>query len=87
MMIEDVQPQAEAEEDLAVVDANSMINQAMRYPVELELIRDQARVEHRACLLEHFDHVRVPGLSESAATNGTSTMMEGQRSTLVGVRL
>ena len=44
IMLEDFQSQAEAEEDLALVDADSVINQAMRNPVGLELSRDQARV-------------------------------------------
>ena len=66
---------------------SSMPTVAMQNPVGLELPQDQARVERMACLLEHFDHDRVLGLSKSAATNGTSTMMEAQRSTLVGVRL
>ena len=85
IVLDDARPLAEAEEDLAVVDADGMINEALQNPVGFELLR-QARLERMACLLEHFDQDSVLGLSESAATNGTSTM-EGQRSTLVGVRL
>ena len=87
IVLADAQPQAEAEEDLAFVDADSVINQAMRNPVGLELPRDQAPVERIAILLEHFDQGRVLGLSESAATNSTFMIIEDWRSTLVAVRL
>ena len=75
-MLADAQPQAEAEEDLAVVEADDLIRQAMQNPVGFELPRDQARLERMARLLEHFGQDRILGLSESAEANGISIIME-----------
>ena len=76
MVLDDAQPLAEAEEDLAAVDADSLINQALQNPVGFELPRDQARLERMARLLEQFGQDRILGLSETAERNGTSIVKE-----------
>ena len=76
LCLEDVPPPAEAEENAGVVDAHSMINQAMQNPVGLELPRDQARIERMAHVLAQYGQDRILGLAESAQQNGTSIIEE-----------
>ena len=75
-VLEDAPPRAEDEEDLAVVDAASLIEQAMQNPKGFELPQDQARLERMAHVLEAFGQNRILGLSVSAEEHGTSIIME-----------
>ena len=75
------------EDDLANIDAQALIKEAVDNPTGLQFPRDRERVERTAKLLEKFGQDRLPGLSETAAENGNSIISEALRQDLFNEQL